>query len=137
MDVRYPIYAEADVIVDCGDESPDATTTRVLNALTAWQAPRRLSVVLSSTSYDVVIGDDLLARAGALLAPRLDQKRAVVVTDETVARLHLPTLLAGWRRPASPPARSSCRRARRPRAWHPGRAWSISCWRRGSSGAPR
>ena len=95
MDVRYPIYAEADVIVDCGDESPDATTGRVLNALLAWQAPRRLSVVLPSTSYDVVIGDDLLARAGALLAPRMEQKRAVVVTDETVARLHLPTLLRG------------------------------------------
>ena len=37
MDVRYPIYAEADVIVDCGDESPDATTSRVLNALLDWQ----------------------------------------------------------------------------------------------------
>ena len=23
MDVRYPIYAEADLVVDCGDESPD------------------------------------------------------------------------------------------------------------------
>ena len=95
IDVRYPIYAEADVIVDCGDESPDATTGRVLNALLGWRPPRRLSVVLSSTSYDVVIGDDLLARAGALLAPRMEQKRAVVVTDETVARLHLPALLRG------------------------------------------
>ena len=26
IDQRYPIYAEADVIVDCGDESPDVTT---------------------------------------------------------------------------------------------------------------
>src|ERR1700759_4801586 len=33
MEVRSPIYAEADVIVDCGDEPPDLTTTRVLNAL--------------------------------------------------------------------------------------------------------
>ncbi len=95
IDVRYPIYAEADVIVDCVDESPDATTGRVLNALLGWRAPRRLSVVLSSTSYDLVIGDDLLARAGALLAPRMEQKRAVVVTDETVARLHLPALMRG------------------------------------------
>jgi shikimate kinase/3-dehydroquinate synthase len=95
MDVRYPIYAEANVIVDCVDESPDATTSRVLNALLDWQAPRRLSVALPSTSYDVVIGDDLLTRAGALLAPRMEQKRAVVVTDETVARLHLPALLRG------------------------------------------
>jgi shikimate kinase/3-dehydroquinate synthase len=95
MDVRYPVYAEADMIVDCADESPDATTTRVLNALLDWRSPRRLSVVLPSTGYDVVIGDDLLARAGALLAPRMEQKRAVVVTDETVARLHLPALLRG------------------------------------------
>ena len=95
IELRYPIYAEADVIVDCQDESPEATTNRVLNGLTAWQAPRRLPVVLPSTRYDVMIGDDLLARAGALLAPRMDQKRAVVVTDETVAQLHLPTLLRG------------------------------------------
>jgi shikimate kinase/3-dehydroquinate synthase len=95
IDVRYPVYAEADVIVDCGDESPDSTTNRVFNALLEWRSPRRLSVVLSSASYDVVIGEDLLARAGALLAPRLEQKRAVVVTDATVAELHLPTLLRG------------------------------------------
>jgi shikimate kinase / 3-dehydroquinate synthase len=95
MDARYPVYAEADVIVDCVDESADATTGRVLNALLAWRAPRRLSVVLPSASYDVVIGDDLLGRAGALLAPRMEQKRAVVVTDDAVARLHLHTLLRG------------------------------------------
>ncbi len=95
MDVRYPVYAEADLIVDCADESPDATMTRVLKTLLDWRSPRRLSVVLPSTGYDVVIGDDLLARAGALLAPRMEQKRAIVVTDETVARLHLPALLRG------------------------------------------
>ncbi len=95
VDQRYPIYAEADVIVDCGDESPDTTTSQVMDALLAWQPPRRLSVVLSSTSYDVVIGDDLLARAGALLAQVLPQKRAVVVTDTTVAELHLPALQRG------------------------------------------
>jgi shikimate kinase/3-dehydroquinate synthase len=95
IDQRYPVYAEADVIVDCSDESPDTTTTKVLDALLAWQPPRRLSVVLPSTSYEVVIGDDLLSRAGALLAPVLPQKRAVVVTDAAVAELHLPTLQRG------------------------------------------
>jgi shikimate kinase/3-dehydroquinate synthase len=95
MEIRHQFYAEADVIVDCGDESPDATTQRVLNVLLEWRSPRRLSVVLPSTSYELVIGEDLLARAGAFLAPRIDQKRAVVVTDETVARLHLPTLMRG------------------------------------------
>jgi shikimate kinase/3-dehydroquinate synthase len=95
MELRYPIYAEADVIVDCGDEPPDHTTSDVMNALQAWKPARRLHVVLPSTSYDVVIGDNLLARAGALLAPKLPQKRAVVVTDRNVAALHLQTLLNG------------------------------------------
>jgi shikimate kinase/3-dehydroquinate synthase len=95
MDQRYPVYAEADVIVDCTDDSQDATTSVVLSALLAWQPPRRLRVVLPSTAYDVVIGENLLARAGAYLAPVLPQKRAVVITDETVAGLHLETLLRG------------------------------------------
>ncbi len=95
IEQRYPVYAEADVIVDCGDESPDTTTTQVLNALLTWKPPRRLTVALPSTTYDVVIGEHLLERAGALLAPRLPQKRAVVVSDETVAALHLPTLMKG------------------------------------------
>jgi shikimate kinase/3-dehydroquinate synthase len=95
METRHPVYAEADLVVDCADESPDATTGHVLDALLAWRAPRRLSVALSSSRYDVVIGEGLLARAGALLAPHLPQKRAVVVTDAAVARLHLAALLDG------------------------------------------
>ncbi|MSP03600.1 MAG: 3-dehydroquinate synthase [Acetobacteraceae bacterium] len=94
---RYPIYAEADVIVDCGDEMPDTTTSQVVNALGAYVPPRRLPVVLSSTRYDVVIGDGLLARAGALLAPVLPQKRAVVVSDANVARLYMRTVQDGLR----------------------------------------
>jgi shikimate kinase/3-dehydroquinate synthase len=92
---RYPIYAEADVIVDCGDEMPETTTSHVVDALTTYAPPRRLPVVLSSSRYDVVIGDGLLARAGALLAPVLPQKRAVVVSDANVAQLHMRTVLAG------------------------------------------
>src|ERR1019366_2065921 len=95
MAQRYPIYAEADLIVDCGDEMPEITTSHVVDALTAYAPPRRLPVVLSSSRYDVVIGDGLLARAGALLAPILPQKRAVVVSDANVARLHMRTVLDG------------------------------------------
>ena len=95
MAARHPTYAEADLVVDCGDEPPDHTTTKVMQALRDWRPARRLHVALSSTAYDVVVGEGLLARAGALLAPVLPQKRAVVVTDETVAALHLPALLAG------------------------------------------
>jgi shikimate kinase/3-dehydroquinate synthase len=100
MDVRYPVYAEADIVVDCCDETPDHTTSQVLQTLLQWRAPRRLSVALPSTTYDVIIGENLLSRAGAFLAPRLPQKRAVVVTDDTVARLHLATLLDGLKETA-------------------------------------
>ena len=57
--------------------------------------PRRLALALGTRRYDVIIGDGLLARAGAYLAPILPQKRCIVVTDDTVAALHLQTLLRG------------------------------------------
>ncbi len=95
MEQRHAFYAEADVTVECGDDSPEVTTAQVADALLAWRPPRRLTVALSSAQYDVVVGPGLLARAGALLAPVLPQKRCFVVTDATVAPLHLPALLAG------------------------------------------
>ena len=95
MQTRHPTYAEADVIVDCSDEHPEATTAKVFQALEGWRPPRRLPVALASTEYNVVIGAGLLSRAGAHLAGLLPQKRVVVVSDETVAGLHLPALLAG------------------------------------------
>jgi shikimate kinase/3-dehydroquinate synthase len=95
MEQRHPIYAESDIVVDCGDDTPDGTTGQVLDALTAWRPARRLSLALSTGSYDVVVGQGLLARAGALLAPVLPQKRAVVITDDVVGPLHLDTLMAG------------------------------------------
>lgn len=93
MAERHPIYAEADMIVETGDEPAEVTTGRVQAALAAWTPPRRLEVRLATTHYEVVVGEGLLARAGGLLAPALPQRRAVVVTDATVAGLHLPALL--------------------------------------------
>jgi shikimate kinase len=40
MDERYPIYAEADITVDSGRESPDATVERTLESLEAFLAAR-------------------------------------------------------------------------------------------------
>jgi 3-dehydroquinate synthase len=57
--------------------------------------PQRLTVALGERSYEIVVGGGLLAQAGALIAPVLRQRRAVVVTDETVARLHLSRFAAG------------------------------------------
>jgi 3-dehydroquinate synthase len=51
-------------------------------------------VELGVRSYDVRIGPGLLADAGAQLAPMLARRRVAVVTDETVASLHLPAFRA-------------------------------------------
>ena len=114
MAKRHPVYAEADVIVDCGEDSPEVTTGRVLDAVLAHRAPVRVDVKLSGASYDVLIGAGLMARAGAYLASVLPQKRAVIVTDETVAALHLPTLERGlaeagfeWRQVTVAPGEAS------------------------------
>jgi len=95
MSVRHPVYAEADIVVDCGEDSPDVTTARVAAALLAHRPPRCVEVSLATHAYRVVIGDGLMARAGAWLAAVLPQKRVVVITDQTVASLHLPAFMQG------------------------------------------
>jgi 3-dehydroquinate synthase len=52
----------------------------------------RVHVALGERSYDILIGPGLLARAATLIEPVLRGRRAAIVTDENVARLHLPTL---------------------------------------------
>ncbi len=65
--------------------------------LSAGQTPARaseLTVNLGPRSYDIQVGEGLLAAAGRLLAPVLAQPRVVVVSDDTVAPLYLPALEA-------------------------------------------
>jgi shikimate kinase/3-dehydroquinate synthase len=93
--LRHPLFAEADIIVDCTDEPPEVTTRRVLEAVAAHRDPRRLTVGLGERAYDIVVGEGLLARAGAMLAPVLPSRRVAVVSDAEVARLHLPALREG------------------------------------------
>ncbi|MBK0328311.1 3-dehydroquinate synthase [Rhodobacteraceae bacterium F11138] len=52
-------------------------------------------VPLGARAYDVVIGPGLLNEAGTRMAPLLRRPRVAVVTDETVADLHLATLRQG------------------------------------------
>jgi len=54
-----------------------------------------VEVALGARRYEVRIGAGLVARAGAEIAPLLHRPRVAVVTDETVAALHLPTLAQG------------------------------------------
>ena len=58
-------------------------------------APASLRVELGARSYDIVVGAGLLTDAGALIAPVVRQKRAIIVTDANVAKLHLKALEAG------------------------------------------
>lgn len=54
----------------------------------------RVSVDLGARSYEVRIGEGLIARAGAEIAPLLRRKRVAVVTDKSVAARHLVPLTA-------------------------------------------
>lgn len=55
-----------------------------------------VSVALGARSYDVRIGPGLIDRAGEEVAPFLRRKRVAIVTDETVARLHLSRLMQAF-----------------------------------------
>lgn len=50
-------------------------------------------VALADRAYDIEIGPSLIAGAGKTLAERFPGRRFAVLTDETVATLHLPALL--------------------------------------------
>jgi 3-dehydroquinate synthase len=54
--------------------------------------PRRVPVALGDRAYDILIGPDLVARAGEHCAPHIPKRRAIVVTDDAVAKLHLEPL---------------------------------------------
>ena len=59
---------------------------------TAGGGPARLRVELGARGYDIVVGEGLLADAVTWLGPVLESRRVAVVSDETVAALHLPAL---------------------------------------------
>ena len=49
-------------------------------------------VALGDRAYDILIGNSLIEEAGAQIAARFADARAMIVTDVTVAGLHLPAL---------------------------------------------
>jgi shikimate kinase/3-dehydroquinate synthase len=95
MTARHPLYAEADITLSCNDESLEATTRRLDQALKEYRAPQRVPVGLGDRAYEVLVGQGLLKHAGGLLAPVLPAKRVAIISDANVAPLHLPTLRAG------------------------------------------
>lgn len=59
--------------------------------------PTTVHVPLGARAYDVLIGTGLIDRAGSLVAPLLARPRVAILTDETVAGLHLKRLQAALR----------------------------------------
>jgi 3-dehydroquinate synthase len=57
-------------------------------------APTVVSVDLGSRSYEILIGRNILERAGSEIGGRMPGRRVAIVTDENVARYHLNTLSA-------------------------------------------
>ena len=55
-------------------------------------------VELGARAYDVRIGQGLIGQSGAAILPLLNRPQVCVVTDETVAALHLEALRAGLAR---------------------------------------
>lgn len=60
--------------------------------------PAIVNVDLGSRSYDIEIGRGLLEQAGAKVASVLPGARVAIITDETVAGLHLETLCHSFNR---------------------------------------
>ncbi len=54
--------------------------------------PDKVAVDLGARSYDILIGEDLIADAGTRIGPLLTRPFAAIVTDENVARHHLQPL---------------------------------------------
>ncbi len=63
-------------------------------ATTSADKVETLRVELGERGYDILVGADLIARAGQHMKPVLPRPRVVVITDETVAKLHLTALTA-------------------------------------------
>jgi 3-dehydroquinate synthase len=70
----------------------DANPTQSDNSAAA---ARIVKVGLGARSYDIVIGPALLTRAGELIQEHAPARKCAIVSDKTVAGLHLQSLMAG------------------------------------------
>ena len=59
------------------------------------QIDHKVHVAMGERAYDILIGPNLIAEAGRILADRFPGRRYGIVTDENVARAQLPRLVAG------------------------------------------
>ena len=112
MEERYPVYSLADITIQSRDGPHEVVLDEILSAVAqrlgasafvkspALAVPRdgdptRIRVELGARAYDILIGADLIAGAGARIAALAPGAACAVVTDENVARHHLASLQAG------------------------------------------
>lgn len=98
-DQRDPCYQKiADIVVHTGKQSVHNLLARLLESLAARNQEKNdmqtLTVGLAERSYPIHIGSGLLRNVEALLLPHLPKRRAVIVTNTTVAPLYLDALQA-------------------------------------------
>jgi shikimate kinase / 3-dehydroquinate synthase len=122
MELRYPVYALADVTVVSREGPQEATVEEIILGLESllgilpapqpseeqkdgcfsgqepeertqrYAAAAEIRVELGSRSYPILIGPGLIAQAGNHIRRFAEQAGCGIVTDENVARLHLPAL---------------------------------------------
>ena len=90
IEEREPTYALADITIESRDGPHDAVVEQILAALGARarhaaEGPRKVRVDLGQRGYDILIGEGLIAGAGAHIAALFPKARAAIVTDENVA----------------------------------------------------
>ncbi len=101
---RDPLYQEtADILMHTGKQNVQVLLQRLQQRLDTWHNPdhtehenkmQSLNVGLAERSYSIHIGSDLLDLV-TLLLPYLPGKRAVIVSNTTVAPLYLGRLSSG------------------------------------------
>ncbi len=92
IEKRYPIYAEADLIVECQDKDIETTVQFVTAAIEKSKNMNILPIQLSNSPYNVFIGENLLQQSGTLILPLLKQKKVYILADQTVANFYLDQL---------------------------------------------
>ena len=96
---RSPVYALADLRVRSHDAHFDVIVQALVDALAEKLIPpaRSVRVALGARAYDILIGQDLIGRAGAKIAALKPGAACLVVTDAHVAPLYLRALEASLR----------------------------------------
>jgi shikimate kinase/3-dehydroquinate synthase len=105
---REPIYAQADVTVCSRDASHESVVEDVLNALEAHVAGPEAAMQMNSDQcveigvelpgrrYDIIIGENLISRAGSLITKVAAGAACAIITDNNVAQHHLSKLQSSF-----------------------------------------